>query len=44
MHYEEDYDFENNYEDRTVSTSHIGEDTHENALRPQSIDEYIGQE
>ena len=44
MRYEEDYDFENNYEDRTVSTSHIGEDAHENALRPQSIEEYIGQE
>ena len=44
MIYGEDYDFENNYEDRTVSSQHIGEDSNENALRPQAIDEYIGQE
>lgn len=44
MNYEQDYDFENNYEERTVSPSMTGEDANENVLRPQSIDEYIGQE
>lgn len=44
MKYEQDYDFENNYEERTVSPSMTGEDANENVLRPQSIDEYIGQE
>ena len=44
MRYEEDYDFENSIEDRTVSPAMTGDDTNENVLRPQSIDEYIGQE
>ena len=38
MRYEEDFDFENSYEAMT------GEDARENELRPQSIEEYIGQE
>ena len=44
MRYEEDYDFENNYEERTVSPSMTGDDSRENELRPQSLEEYIGQE
>ena len=44
MRYEEDYDFENSYEDRTVSPSMTGDDARENELRPQSLEEYIGQE
>ena len=44
MRYEEDYDFENSYEDRTVSPSMTGDDSRENELRPQSLEEYIGQE
>ena len=44
MRYDEDFDFENNYEDRAVSPSMTGDDARENELRPQSIEEYIGQE
>ena len=44
MRYEDDYDFENSYEERTVSPSMTGDDARENELRPQSIEEYIGQE
>lgn len=39
-----DFDFENSYEERTVSPSMTGEDTNENALRPQHMEDYIGQE
>ena len=44
MRYEEDFDFENSYEERTVSPSMTGDDARENELRPQSLEEYIGQE
>ena len=44
MRYEEDFDFENSYEDRTLSPSMTGEDRNENVLRPQTLEEYIGQE
>ncbi len=39
-----DFDFENSYEERTVSPSMTGEDANENALRPQHMEDYIGQE
>ena len=44
MYHDDDYDFENNYQDRAVSPSMTGDDARENELRPQSIEEYIGQE
>ena len=44
MRYDEDFDFENNYEERTVSPSMTGDDARENELRPQTLEEYIGQE
>ncbi len=44
MTYDEEFDFENSYEERTVSPSMTGEDTNENVLRPQHMGDYIGQE
>lgn len=44
MSYSDDFDFENSYEERTVSPSMTGEDANENVLRPQRIEDYIGQE
>ena len=43
--FDQDYDFENRLEDRIVTTSYSPEDSDtESSLRPQSIDEYVGQE
>ena len=43
--FDQDYDFENRLEDRIVTTSYSPEDSEtESSLRPQSIDEYVGQE
>lgn len=44
MNYDQDYDFENNYQERTVSPSMTNDDANENVLRPQSLEDYIGQE
>ena len=39
-----DMDLEMDFENRMVSTAHIPEDVNEGSLRPQTLNEYVGQE